>query len=114
MSGGSLAAKWVVVLAVAVMFSAGFLVIAADRLESGPSGYQADTTTHGNDISCGNWMADYKVRGGGRFPSPPGTGDKDGAGNWRGEIWDRTVVWYSWFMGGMSQFVKKGSFFRRG
>jgi len=105
MSGGTVAMKWVVILAVAAMFSAGFLVIAADRLESGPSGYQADTTTHGNDISCGNWMADYKVRGGGRFPSPPGTGDKDGAGAWRGEIWDRTVVWYSWFMGGMSQSV---------
>ncbi len=96
--------KFVIVLVMVTIFSAGFVAIAASRLETG-SGIQADTTTHGRDITCGDWLAEYRVMGGGRFPSPPGTGDKDANGNARGEIFDRTVAYYSWFHDGSSQAI---------
>lgn len=90
MSGGSMAAKWVVVLAVAVMFSAGFLVIAADRLETAP-GLVVDTTSRYGEVNCGAMFTALSVRGAGRFP-----------GGEHGEIYDRTAGWYSWLQDGQS------------
>jgi len=98
--------KFVILLVMVVIFATATVTIASSRLQqSSELAYRADTVTHGQDINCGNWFADYEVKGGGRFPSPAGTGEKDRDGHWRGEIFDRTVVFYAWFRDGESQEV---------
>lgn len=95
MSGGTIAAKWVIVLVVAVMFSAAFIVIAADRLETGAVlPIQPDTDSYTLEW-CGAGQPDFYTRG--HYGNEPQT---RGAHN--GEIFERSTIWYSWTAQGES------------